>query len=364
MADFCLHPAVYQSGSYKSLLNILEHIWMRDQPIGQGTFYIISGFANYNGGVRFFEGFRQHIKKGGKVVAIFSGSTAQKLTSKQVVKELVDLGAEVHIINRKRLLHAKCYGSKNADLQSLVVTSGNFTAPGLNQNAEASILLNSTEVKGMGFSWEILLDSIFQQKWDIYSLSKDGQKSPGWKLLYDERQMAVTLEEDQERTMILTLGHNDTARIQASAGTEASKGTQYFWLSRDCYDFFPPLTIRNARGLKATYSALISMNYVNLNVIDPKCRVTFEAENNLDFRLGTGKLRATKLAKKGDLAAITRVGEDKYELRIFRKGTPQFNSLSEYAISFIGHQNKQYGYINNMEFFEIIKKPAGNGKNS
>ena len=54
--------------------------------------------------------------------------------------------------------------------------------------------------------------------------------------------------------MLLTLSHADTARIQASPGSAAGKGTQYFWLSKDCYDFFPPLTILNHRGTKSTYS--------------------------------------------------------------------------------------------------------------
>jgi hypothetical protein len=34
----------------------------------------------------------------------------------------------------------------------------------------------------------------------------------------------------------------------ANSGTDAAKGIQYFWLSKDCYDFFPPLTMINERG--------------------------------------------------------------------------------------------------------------------
>lgn len=153
--------------------------------------------------------------------------------------------------------------------------------------------------------------------------------------------------------MVLALSHADTARINAKPGSNASKGTQYFWLSKDCYDFFPPLIIRNARGHKATYSCLIRMHYVDLGIIDESCRVTFEAENNLDFRLGTGKLRYTGLAAAGDIATISRVGEMDYELRIYRKNTPQYPLLNNYAINFIGHQGKRYGYIQNTDFNKI-----------
>lgn len=95
------------------------------------------------------------------------------------------------------------------------------------------------------------------------------------------------------------------------------------------------------------------MHYVDLGIIDESCRVTFEAENNLDFRLGTGKLRYTGLAAAGDIATISRVGEMDYELRIYRKNTPQYPLLNNYAINFIGHQGKRYGYIQNTDFNKI-----------
>ena len=107
-----------------------------------GTLYIVSGFANYNGGIRFFPVFRRHIDKGGRVVAVFGGNSWQRLTSRQVVAELLDCGAEVHIVNRKRLMHAKSYGVVDSDGQMLVVTSGNFTGPGMSQNVEMSLLLD------------------------------------------------------------------------------------------------------------------------------------------------------------------------------------------------------------------------------
>jgi hypothetical protein len=63
----------------------------------------VSGFGNYNGVVRFF-----------------AGSTAQKLTSRQVVEELLNVGAEVHVVNRKRILHAKVYGASTPQGERLV----------------------------------------------------------------------------------------------------------------------------------------------------------------------------------------------------------------------------------------------------
>lgn len=69
------------------------------------------------------------------------------------------------------------------------------------------------------------------------------------------------------------------------------------------------------------------MNYFNdvyrLGLTDTECRVTFEAENILDFRLGTGKLRYTKVAFKGDILAISRVGEKEYQMRILRSDSDQ-----------------------------------------
>jgi hypothetical protein len=159
--------------------------------------------------------------------------------------------------------------------------------------------------------------------------------------------------------MILRLSHADTARIMADPGTNAGKGTQYFWLSKDCYDFFPPLTILNRRGDKATYSCLIQMRYVDLGRQEFESRVTFEAENNLDFRLGTGPLRYSKLARAGDLAAISRVGEHRYELRLYRQATPNYNALAAYAVNFIGHQGKRYGFLSNQEFETAIGERIG-----
>ncbi len=349
MNELTLHPNVYATGHSKGLISILERVWVREHTPGDGTMYVVSGFANYNGGVRFFDTFKNHVERGGELVAVFSGSANARLTSKQVVKEMLDCGAGVHVINRKRLLHAKCYGVNSTQGDKLVVTSGNFTGPGMSQNVEMSVLLEPASTAQMNFSWAALMSSMLAQQWDYYTPTLSDLSGPAWQLLYDEQAADIVLDESEEVTMILRLSHSDTARINAAPGSDASKGTQYFWLSKDCYDFFPPLSIRNVRGRKATYSCLIRMSYMDLGVTDNNCRVTFEAENNLDFRLGTGKLRYTRLAREGDLAVISRVGEADYELRLFREGTREFAALLPYAIHFIGHQGKKYGYLSNRE---------------
>lgn len=354
MQGFSLHPNVYSTGQAPGLVRMLEQIWVRDQPLGTGSFYIISGFGNYNGGVRFFEVFRQHVQKGGKLVAFFAGSTAQKLTSRQVVEELLEVGAEVHVVNRKRQLYAKCYGTSTGAGDRLVVSSGNFTGPGMGQNVEATVILEAETTRSMGFSWKGVIHGLLRQSWDRYKPNLRQRNAPAWKLLYDEFARDVALDESEESTIVLTLGHADTVRIQATPGTDAGRGTQYFWLSKDCYGFFPPLTIRNQRGHKATFSCLITIHYIDLARTVRNTRVTFEAENNFDFRLGTGPLRYTKVAHKGDLVALSRIAEDEYELRLFHRDTAVYNQLRPFAINHIRHQGKQYGFLDNEEFARII----------
>jgi hypothetical protein len=358
MNELTLHPNIYRTGPSKGLISLLERLWVRDHKPGKGTIYIISGFANYNGGVRFYDTFRSHIDKGGKIVAIFGGSTSQRLTSRQVVKEMLEAGAEVHVVNRKRLLHAKSYGVAGADGEMIVVTSGNFTGPGMSQNVEMALLLDPDTTKALAFSWKDMVKNLLDQKWDFYHPDLRKPSAPAWKLLYDEEAAGIKLDETDEVTMILRLSHADTARIMAKPGSLAGRGSQYFWLSKDSFDFLPPLTILNRRGYKTTYSCFVNVNFIDLGKME-RVRATFEAENNLDFRLGTGPLRYTKLAGKDDIAAITRLGEDQYELRLFRKGTPKYFAVAPYAVTFIGHQGKKYGFVPNSEFFQIIGAPAG-----
>ena len=355
MDELSLHPHVYATGISTGLLPMLERIWVREHTPGRGTFYIVSGFANYNGGIRFFPVFRRHIGNGGRVVAVLGGSTGQRLTSRQIVRELLDCGAEVHIINRKRLMHAKSYGSANEDGQMLVVTSGNFTGPGMSQNVEMSVLLDRPSTANLGFSWGTMVDNMLNQNWETYQPALDALDAPVWQLLYDEQAANVVLDETDEVTMVLILGHADTARIMAAPGTNAARGTQYFWLSRDCYDFFPPLTIPNQRGWKPTYSCRVNMHYIDIDV-ERESRVTFEAGNNLDFRLGTGPLRYTRLARNGALAAITRIGEQRYELRLYNQDSRQYRELSPYAVHFIGNAGKRYGFLANETFHNVINR--------
>lgn len=353
MNEIAIHPNVYATGESNGLVSMLEKVWVRNTTLGEGTFYIISGFANYNGGVRFFEVFKQHIQRGGKIIAIFAGSTTTRLTSRQIVQELLKCGVEVYIVNRKRLLHVKCYGVKNDSGERVIVTSGNFTGPGMSQNVEMAVSLDQQTVFEMNFSWSTMIQNIMAQHWDFYVPSLENDSAPVWRLLYDEQAGDIVLDDSEKQTLILVLSHSDIARIQADPGTNASLGTQYFWLSKDCYSFFPPLTIRNMRGTKATYSCIINIDFKDLG-IERECRVTFEAENNLDFRLGTSPLRGTKVANEGDIAALSRIDETSYELRIIRREASHFANLSQYAINYIGHRGKKYGFLSNSEFFALI----------
>lgn len=349
MNELAVHPNVYATARSKGLVPLLERVWLREHEPGEGTFYVVSGFANYNGGVRFFPVFRRHIERGGRVEAVFAGSAGQNLTSRQVVRAMLDCGADVHVVNRKRLVHMKSYGSRTRDGDTVVVSSGNFTGPGMAQNVEMSVLLDRPTTRDMGFSWENLMSQMLSQNWQLYRPTINDMAAPVWRLLYDEEASNIVLDTTAEVTMILILGHADTVRINAEPGTVQARGTQYFWLSRDCYDFFPALTIPNTRGVKKTYSCLVRMNFVDLDRRE-EVRVTFEAENNLDFRLGTGALRGTRLARAGDVAAISRVGESSYELRVFRQGTPMARRLASHAVNFIGNRRKRYGFVSNDGF--------------
>lgn len=351
--SFGLYPNVYATGKLRGLRQMLERVWVQDHTPGDGMICVVSGFANFNGGARFYKTFTEHVEAGGQIFALFGGSTSQRLTSRQVVEALLECGARVVIINRKRILHAKLYGVEaESGKRSLVVSSGNFTGPGLAQNIEASLLVEDPLLTDTGFVWNDLINSIEQQKWLLYDVDPHNAADPAWQLLYDETPGIVKIDESEEVTLVVRLSHADTARIQADRGTRAGTGSQYFWLSKDCFDFFPPLTIRNKRGLKGTLSTIISLNYVDLNQTCDE-RVTFEAENNSDFRLGTGALRYTKLAKEGDLACVTRLSETEFQLRIVRFTDPNFAALDKLAVSFVGQQGKRYGFVSNDDF-EIL----------
>jgi hypothetical protein len=260
---------------------MLEEVWVSSHELGDGTFYILAGFANYNGGARFYRTFKQHTENGGRIVAILGGSSSQNTSSRQVADALLDCGAEVYVTNRKSLMHAKLYGLKTEVGEKLIVTSGNFTGPGMAQNVEAAVLLGDEITNGIGFSWDTLVTNMLHQSWITHRPTTITPNEPVWTLLYDETPGVLTIDQSEKSTLIVKLGHADTARIMAEPGTKAAMGTQYFWLSKDCFDFFPALTLRNQRGYKGTLSAKISLKYMDMGgATDNECRVTFEAENN------------------------------------------------------------------------------------
>jgi len=86
------------------------------------------------------------------------------------------------------------------------------------------------------------------------------------------------------------------------------------------------------------------MNFVDLNR-EEVVRTTFEAENNLDFRLGTRPLKGT---------GIARVGESHYELRLFHQDTSMATQLKQHAVHFVGNRGKRYGFISNERFRNTI----------
>ena len=101
------------------------------------------------------------------------------------------------------------------------------------------------------------------------------------------------------------------------------------------------------------------MNFVDLKRIK-EIRVTFEAENNLDFRLGTGPLRGTRLAQSGDVAAISRIAERNYELRLYRRSTATADWLVNHAVNFVGNRGKKYGFVSNEDFRAFAGVQFGN----
>ncbi|MCR5352509.1 MAG: hypothetical protein K6E35_08495 [Bacteroidales bacterium] len=351
--EFILQPSIYSTSGSATLMDLLEKAWIKNAAVqgGKGTFYILSGFSNFNGGVRFYNYIEQHILNGGACKVVLGGSTSQKLSSKQVVTKLLEIGCEVGVVNRKAIFHAKCYGYQTQDKKGLIVSSGNFTSKGVAQNMEASIVLIDDEIK-MPFDWENMFHQIQSHRIEYYQATLD-TKNPVWKLLFDEDKGRVEDSDDILSTMVITLSASDTARIMAAPGTKQALGTQYIWMSKDSLDFFPPLNLRNQRGTKNAYQALVSLNYIDLNRTED-VRVTFEADNNLDFRLGTSSLKYTKLASVGDMAALTRLGNNNYELRLFKKNTQQFSNLIPYAVNFIGNRGKRFGYLSNNDFYKLI----------
>lgn len=360
--QFLLQPNLYRTGDAEDLFGVLDGLWGegRNRDPQDGAYYLVSGFATHNGGVRFFERFRHHVDGGGTVHAVFGGSLSSNMTSRQFVDALMECGVSVHIISRRYMMHSKLYGKRSTTGdERLVVTSGNFSAPGLRRNIESLVSLSGPSTAGLGFDWTSLMDGLLSDTAEVFTASGAADDDPRWALLYDEetrgRRRAAAEDQDSDvlESLIVTLSHADTVRVSATPGTEAAKGSQYFWLSKDCFDFFPALTIRNTRGTKATYSTMVDVSFLDVGR-EESVRVTFEAENNLDFRLGTGPLRGTRVAKQGDIAVLSRRDERRYELKIVAGGTPAFFALSAHALIRVGAQDKRYGYASNVEVDKIL----------
>ena len=62
MNELAVHPNVYATGPNHGLIALLERVWVREHTLGDGIIYVVSAFANYNGGVRFFPVFRDHVE--------------------------------------------------------------------------------------------------------------------------------------------------------------------------------------------------------------------------------------------------------------------------------------------------------------
>lgn len=216
--DFLLQPNIYSTeNGTNTLMSLLERAWVKDvkehDSVGNGTFYILSGFSNFNGGVPFYERIEKHIQLGGKCKIILGASASQRMSSQQIVRKLLEIGCEVGLVNRKAIFHAKCYGFQNGQFRNLIVSSGNFTSRGITQNIEASLFLQEADLK-MKFEWETVFDAIKTQKLEYYQVSSDEANDPAWKLLFDEDKYRIEEgTKDEFSTMVLTLGHNDTVRI-------------------------------------------------------------------------------------------------------------------------------------------------------
>src|SRR5260363_434390 len=75
----------------------------------------------------------------------------------------------------------------------------------------------------MNFSWQRMMDSMLAQNWVFYRPDLADLTAPAWQLLYDEQAADIVLDDTDEVTIILRLGHSDTARINAAPGSNASK---------------------------------------------------------------------------------------------------------------------------------------------
>ena len=69
------------------------------------------------------------------------------------------------------------------------------------------------------------------------------------------------------------------------------------------------------------------------------------------------------MVKKGDIAEISRRANAIYDLKILKQGSNEFNQLKKYLIHYIGHRGKQFGYIQNTIFDEMLTNRRAIKKN-
>jgi hypothetical protein len=268
------------------------------------------------------------------------------MTSKQAVTELLRLGSRVNLLNRKKIMHAKMYGVASNLNTVAIVTSGNFTGNGIALNIEASLYLDGDDLINSGFAWSDACAALESRAtWNVLEpkdLTSPG--NPGWKLLFDEDAKAPTggdAWQEEDQVLAMTLSPTDVARIVGSQ----KNGTQYFWLSRFVAGYFPPLTDLPVKlGAKRTFKTTVQVDFLDLGVIHD-CTVTFEAYNNLDFRLLTSPFKGTSKAHADDMMLLRRNKERAYRMRIVPKGTHDYSKLMPYLINPIGIRNKRFGWV-------------------
>lgn len=346
---FTVHPDVYSTfQEHRDLASILEQLWSRLSP--NSTIFIASGFANQSGVLTIAKKLDQHTDSGGDVRCYLAGSPHQALASEQAVKELLRSGATVRLLNRKKIFHSKLYGIVEEAGDSLVITSGNLTGNGLSLNVEASLVAGPDFTDSIDFSWfhweRCLIDEFNWHEPLPETINDD--TDPAWQLTYDEQRTPQVrppgdeeAEGQRDEVLALTLVHTDIARIQ----DPDYPGTPYFWLSRYHATYFPPLQDRTRPDATTTFSTDISVEFIDVGETRDDISVTFEAYNNLDFRLLVSPLRATGLADEGDIAVIARETDTDYKLKIIRQGSQAGHRIRPYLIHEIGNQGKRYGWV-------------------
>lgn len=343
--EFVFQPdSAYATSTHKDLAHLIDESWA-DAPRAS-TIYAASAFVDSNGVLPFVKRLREHVNDGGEVKCFFGGSASQSMLSRQAAEELLNNGAQLYVLNRKKIFHAKMYGFSGGG-QELIVTSGNWTGNGIGLNAESSLRMRGETLERSGFDWEEW-EAALLDRFDWYAMTEAAladPDDPGWRLTFDERRRrpADLIEEDEasDEVLAFSLSKNDVNRIQ----DPEYPGTAYFWLSRYNAGYFPPLEVRNRPDTRLrTFSTTINVDFLDVR-IKKEVTVTFEAYNNLDFRLLVGPLRATGVAAEGDIVILDRIGERDYRLKIMAEGSRDAERLRPYLVNLIGNRGKRWGMV-------------------